>query len=168
MTSSSLKMQAPRALAALMFLAVAPLDALKPSDDAKSIAPDSSIRVRVGVPLVAADIADNWFSEHRQTGELVGILNDGARCEAEVGGNRRVREQVEGTSDYILLEKGVCETQGYRRLRNVGYVFASQQPHTRPLYRCYADGDKSHFAANDAECGHMGEKKALIGYDLKE
>ncbi len=73
-----------------------------------------------------------------------------------------------GHPDHILIEKGVCETQGYRRLRSAGFVFAGAQPNTQPLYRCYSDTEKSHFAANRDDCNGMGKREALLGYDLRQ
>jgi hypothetical protein len=76
--------------------------------------------------------------------------------------------QWPGHPDHILIQKGVCETQGYQRLRNAGYVFASPQPGAQPLYRCYSETEKSHFAANSQDCGNLGKMEALLGYDLKQ
>jgi len=61
-----------------------------------------------------------------------------------------------------------CETQGYKRLRSAGFLFATAKPNTQPLYRCYSDTEKSHFAANKEDCNGMGKKEALLGYDLKQ
>jgi hypothetical protein len=72
-----------------------------------------------------------------------------------------------GHADHILIQKGVCEAQGYRRLRSAGYIFSAAQPDTQPLYRCYSVAEKSHFAANEDECNGMGQREALLGYDLK-
>ena len=76
--------------------------------------------------------------------------------------------QGPGHPDHILIQKGVCETQGYKRLRGAGFVFSAAQPDTQPLYRCYADTEKSHFAANGEDCNGMGKREALLGYDLKQ
>ena len=73
-----------------------------------------------------------------------------------------------GHPDHILIQKGVCETHGYRRLRSAGFIFSAAQPNTQPLYRCYADTEKSHFAANWDDCNGMGKREALLGYDLKQ
>lgn len=73
-----------------------------------------------------------------------------------------------GHPDHILIQKGVCETHGYRRLRSAGFIFSAAQPNTQPLYRCYADTEKSHFAANRDDCNGMGKREALLGYDLKQ
>ncbi len=70
--------------------------------------------------------------------------------------------------DHILIQKGICETQGYRRLRSAGYIFSAAEPNTQPLYRCYSDTEKSHFAANREDCNGMGKREALLGYDLKQ
>jgi hypothetical protein len=76
--------------------------------------------------------------------------------------------QWPGHPDHILIQKGVCETHGYRRLRSAGFIFAAVQPNTQPLYRCYSDTEKSHFAANRDDCSGMGKREALLGYDLKQ
>jgi hypothetical protein len=76
--------------------------------------------------------------------------------------------QWAGHPDNILIQKGECETHGYKRLRSAGFIFATTQPNTQPLYRCYSDTEKSHFAANKEDCNGMGKKEALLGYDLKQ
>jgi hypothetical protein len=73
-----------------------------------------------------------------------------------------------GHPDRILLQKGVCETQDYQRLRSAGFVYSTTQPDTQPLYRCYSDAEHAHFAANDENCNGMGKREALLGYDLKQ
>jgi hypothetical protein len=71
--------------------------------------------------------------------------------------------------DHILLpKKDACENRGYQRLRSVGWVFSTPQPGTQPLYRCYSEGEASHFAANSEDCDHAGKMEALLGYDLKQ
>ena len=76
--------------------------------------------------------------------------------------------QWPGHADHILIQKGVCETQGYKRLRSAGFIFSGAQPNTQPLYRCYSDTEKSHFASNREDCNSMGKREALLGYDLKQ
>ena len=73
-----------------------------------------------------------------------------------------------GQPDHILREKGLCQTQGYERVRAAGYVFASQEADTQPLYHCYSEAEKSHFASNKDDCGQMGRREALLGYVLKD
>jgi hypothetical protein len=73
-----------------------------------------------------------------------------------------------GSPDHILIEKGICETQNYERVRAAGFVFAAQEPDTQPLYRCYSDAEKSHFASNRDDCAQMGRREALLGYVLKD
>jgi len=75
--------------------------------------------------------------------------------------------QWPGHPDHILIQKAACETRGFRRLRSAGFVFSAAQPNTQPLYRCYSDTEKSHFAANAEDCNGMGKREALLGYDLK-
>jgi hypothetical protein len=68
-----------------------------------------------------------------------------------------------GPPDHILIEKGVCETQDYERVRAAGFAFADHEPNTQPLYRCYSDAEKSHFASNRDDCGRMGRREACLG-----
>jgi hypothetical protein len=75
--------------------------------------------------------------------------------------------QSPGRADHILIQKGVRETQGYRRLRNAGYVCSSPQPGTQPLHGCYSDAEKSRLAANAEDCANLGEREVLLGYDLE-
>jgi hypothetical protein len=72
-----------------------------------------------------------------------------------------------GRPDRILIQKGVCETQDYQRLRSAGFVYTTLQPGTQPLYRCYSDSEHAHFASNSEDCNKMGRKEAVLGYDLK-
>jgi len=76
--------------------------------------------------------------------------------------------QWPGHPDHILIQKGVCGSHGYQRLRTAGWVFSSPQPGTQRLYRCYSEAEKSHFAANSESCDHAGKMETLLGYDLKE
>ncbi len=62
----------------------------------------------------------------------------------------------------------MCETQDYERVRAAGFVFADHEPNTQPLYRCYTDAEKTHFASNREDCGQMGRREALLGYVLKD
>jgi hypothetical protein len=73
-----------------------------------------------------------------------------------------------GHPDRILIQKGVCETQDYQRLRSAGFIYSTGQPNTQPLYRCYSDAEHSHFASNRDDCNTLGRREALLGYDLKE
>ena len=62
----------------------------------------------------------------------------------------------------------VCEDHGYQRSRTAGFVYTAPQPRTQPLYSCYSESEKSHFAANSEDCDRLGKQEALLGYDLKE
>ena len=73
-----------------------------------------------------------------------------------------------GHPDHILIQKGICETQDYQRLRSAGFIYSTAQPNTQPLYRCYSEAEHSHFASNAEDCQNMGKREALLGYDLKE
>jgi hypothetical protein len=73
-----------------------------------------------------------------------------------------------GHPDRILIQKGICETQDYMRLRSAGFVFSTAQLDTQPLYRCYSETEHSHFASNADNCNAMGKREALLGYNLKQ
>ena len=70
--------------------------------------------------------------------------------------------------EHFLAPRGVCEGQGYKRLRTVGWVYASPQPATRPLFQCFSESEKSRFAANNSNCDGAGTKEKLLGYLLDE
>jgi hypothetical protein len=48
---------------------------------------------------------------------------------------------------------------GYKRLHGARFVFSAAQPNTQPLYRCYSDSEKSHFAANRDDCNSLGKRE---------
>lgn len=73
-----------------------------------------------------------------------------------------------GHPDRILIQKEICETQDYQRLRSAGFVYSTEQPNTQPFYRCYSEAEHSHFASNTENCNGMGNREALLGYDLKQ
>lgn len=72
---------------------------------------------------------------------------------------------------HVLMQKApqghVCENHGYTRSRTPGFVFTSAQPGTQPLYSCYSEAAKSHFAANSEDCEHAGKMETLLGYVLQ-
>jgi hypothetical protein len=70
--------------------------------------------------------------------------------------------------DHVLMPRDACEGHGYKRQRTVGWVFSMPQPGAQPLYLCYSEAEKSHFAANSEDCDHAGKLEALLGYDLKQ
>jgi len=76
--------------------------------------------------------------------------------------------QWPGHPDHILIQKGVCESHGYQRLRTAGWVYQHQEPDTQPLYRCYSEAEHSHFASNRSDCDGRGTKETLLGYDLTQ
>lgn len=72
-----------------------------------------------------------------------------------------------GHPDYIVIASGVCEKNGYRRLRTAGWVYTQPQVDTVPLYRCYSSADKTHFTSNQKDCAGLGRSEQLLGYALK-
>jgi hypothetical protein len=113
-----------------------------------------------------APVPGNWagYGMVAQLGYMMTAPPDSKEASTEL---EECVSQGSGHPDHILLQKGVCETQGYKRLRSAGFVFSTEQPNTQPLYRCYSDTEKSHFAANTEDCNGMGKREALLGYDLK-
>jgi len=68
--------------------------------------------------------------------------------------------------DHFLTVRLVCDGQGYKRLRTAGWVFGSPHPGTRPLFQCFSETEKSHFAANAPDCDGLGTQEKLLGYLL--
>ncbi len=112
-----------------------------------------------------APVPGNWAA-YRMVAQLGYTMTATDSKEASVELEECV-SQWPGHLDHILIQKGVCETQGYKRLRSAGFIFSMAQADTQPLYRCYSDTEKSHFAANRDDCNGMGKREALLGYDLK-
>jgi hypothetical protein len=69
--------------------------------------------------------------------------------------------------DHVLMPRDTCEGRGYQRQRTVGWVFSTPQPGTQPLYGCYSEAEKSHFAASSEDCEHAGKMETLLGYVLE-
>jgi hypothetical protein len=111
-------------------------------------------------------VHDHWaaYGMVAQLGYMMTAPPDSKEASTEL---EECVSQGSGHPDHILLQQGVCETQGYKRLRSAGFVFSAAQPNTQPLYRCYSETEKSHFAANTEDCNGMGKREALLGYDLK-
>jgi hypothetical protein len=114
-----------------------------------------------------APVPGNWaaYGMVAQLGYMMTAPPDSKEASTEL---EECVSQGPGHLDHILIQKGVCETQGYKRLRSAGFLFATAKPNTQPLYRCYSDTEKSHFAANKEDRNGMGKKEALLGYDLKQ
>ena len=68
--------------------------------------------------------------------------------------------------DHLLARRTGCAAGHYTVLRTAGWIYAQNQPDTVPLYRCYSDADKSHFASNQADCEGIAKPEALLGYAL--
>ena len=118
----------------------------------------------------AAPVPGNWAA-YKLVAQLgyVATASDPKQASIEL---EECVSQWPGHPGHILIQEGVCETHGYRRLRSAGFIFSAaepgmQPPNTQPLYRCYSACEKSHFAANRDGCNDMGTREALLGYDLK-
>ncbi|RXH54142.1 hypothetical protein [Granulicella sibirica] len=114
-----------------------------------------------------APVPGNWaaYAMVAPLGYMMTAPPDSKQASAEL---EECVSQGSGHLDHILIQKGICESKGYTRLRSAGFVFSAEQPNTQPLYRCYSDSEKSHFAANQEDCNGMGKNEALLGYDLKQ
>jgi hypothetical protein len=113
-----------------------------------------------------APLPGNW-STYRLV-EQSGYLMTAADATRKTVALEECVSKAPGSADHILIEKGVCEAQNYERMRAAGFVFVNQEPNTQPLYRCYSDAEKSHFASNREDCHEMGRREALLGYVLKD
>jgi hypothetical protein len=113
-----------------------------------------------------APVPGNWAA-YRMVGQLGYMMTAPDYKEASTELEECVSHGP-GHLDHILIQKGECETHGYKRLRSAGFLFSAAQPNTQPLYRCYSNAEKSHFAANAEDCNGMGKREALLGYDLKQ
>lgn len=56
----------------------------------------------------------------------------------------------------------------YKRVRTAGWVYATAQPNTVPLYRCYNSVEKYHFVSNTSTCDGLGNKEWLLGYAMEQ
>ena len=113
-----------------------------------------------------APVAGN-YSAYRLVAQLGYVMTapDPARPTVEL---EECVSTFAGPPDHILIQKGICEKNGYRRLRSAGFVYATAHADTQPLYRCYSAAEHSHFAANAEDCNNMGKSEAVLGYDLKK
>jgi hypothetical protein len=148
----------------------------RPIDVTRSRKPDEPA---VGVMLTHwynARLHDHWstvapvpgnYSAYKPVAELGYMMTvpDPKRPSVEL---EECVSQWPGHPDHILIQKNACEGHGYMRLRSAGFVYAAAQPDSQPLFRCYSDAEKSHFAANTEDCNHIGHREALLGYDLKQ
>jgi hypothetical protein len=68
--------------------------------------------------------------------------------------------------DRLLTLTGSRESQGYQRLRSVGWIYANQEQDTHPLYQCYSESEHSHFLSNSPDGEGKGKVERLLGYAL--
>ncbi|MBU1333794.1 MAG: hypothetical protein KJ944_18780 [Alphaproteobacteria bacterium] len=71
-----------------------------------------------------------------------------------------------GQLDQLLAEDGSCEPAGYARERTAGWLYASEQPGTVPVYRCISEPARTHFASGAPDCEGLGRVDILLGYGL--
>jgi hypothetical protein len=68
--------------------------------------------------------------------------------------------------DQLIADEGSCESEGYRRERTAGWLFAAEQPGAVPVYRCVADEAATHFVSGAPDCEGLGRPEFLLGYGL--
>jgi hypothetical protein len=71
-----------------------------------------------------------------------------------------------GHLDHVLAEDGSCEAGGYVRERTAGWLYAAEEPGTVPVYRCYEEAARTHFASSALDCEGLGTMELLLGYGL--
>lgn len=71
-----------------------------------------------------------------------------------------------GHLDHVLAEDGSCAAGGYVRERTAGWLYAAEQPGAVPVYRCYAEAARTHFASSAPDCEGLGTTEFLLGYGL--
>jgi hypothetical protein len=71
-----------------------------------------------------------------------------------------------GPPDHLLTNDGTCIYEGYMRLRTAGWVYRNPQPSTGPVYRCFSQSEKNHFASSQSDCEGKGTAEWLLGYAL--
>lgn len=71
-----------------------------------------------------------------------------------------------GHVDHLLAEDGSCAANGYARERTAGWLFATEQPGSVPVYRCQNEAAQTHFASSAPDCEGLGDVEFLLGYGL--
>lgn len=71
-----------------------------------------------------------------------------------------------GHLDHMLAEDGGCAAIGYTRERTAGWLYATAQPDSAPVYRCSNATAQTHFASNAADCEGLGTMDFVLGYGL--
>lgn len=71
-----------------------------------------------------------------------------------------------GHLDQLIADEGSCEPAGYVRERTAGWLFATEQPDSVPVYRCVATEAATHFASSAMDCEGLGTREFLLGYGL--
>lgn len=71
-----------------------------------------------------------------------------------------------GHLDHMLAEDGGCAAIRYTRERTAGWLYATAQPDSVPVYRCSNAAAQTHFASNAADCEGLGTMDFVLGYGL--
>jgi len=71
-----------------------------------------------------------------------------------------------GRLDHMLMVDERCPEDGFVRERTAGWLFATEQPGSVPVYHCLNAASQSHFASNDPDCEGLGDVETLLGYGL--
>lgn len=108
---------------------------------------------------------DSNYQLERSAGYLMTLPSAGGKATVELDD---CVSQWPGHPDHMLETATVCKAGHYQRLRTAGWVYATAQGGTVPLYRCYSAQDHSHFASNQPDCEKLGEMERLLGYALSK
>lgn len=76
-----------------------------------------------------------------------------------------VRDEL-GQLDQILADEGSCEAQGYARERVAGWLYATEETGSVPVYRCLSQAPVSRFVSTHRDCEGLGDREFLLGYGL--
>lgn len=78
----------------------------------------------------------------------------------------KLEECSSGRNDQVLAVSGTCGAEGYTPERTAGWLYAAEQQHAVPVYRCAAKETRSHFASSAPDCEGRGVAEVLLGYGL--
>lgn len=118
-----------------------------------------------------------WVDEGRKsvtttgplTGERKGFRLDGVIAHlltrAPEGAESVKLAECSSGARHRLAVDGTCEADGFMRQRVAGWVYASEQAGTVPIYRCRGQAG-AEFISRAADCEGLGTVDALLGYGL--
>jgi hypothetical protein len=73
---------------------------------------------------------------------------------------------IDDWQDYMLNNIDCRNYTGMTYLRHMGWVYASKQQHTSPLYRCWNVNTRKHSVSNQVDCEGNGYMEFILGWTL--